>query len=177
MLVLTAGDKNINKVFFHSINIINHDAFLINTLFFLYQVNQIRDSLAIMGDNSTAFSLPQVWVCLVAINIFLSIVLIKLSWLWIKIFQHSLERRKRLIRCYDMYRTLNIFPSDHIPDVCFGINNYPDSFLWNFCFNYNAKWRKVDTSAQLTQICHLSFCCVQFYWVDRQTITYCENIE
>ena len=29
------------------------------------QVNQIRDSLAIMGDNSTAFSLPQVGVCLV----------------------------------------------------------------------------------------------------------------
>lgn len=27
------------------------------------QVNQIRESLAIMGDNSTAFSLPQVCVC------------------------------------------------------------------------------------------------------------------
>lgn len=27
-----------------------------------FQVNQIRDSLAIMGDNSTAFSLPQVSV-------------------------------------------------------------------------------------------------------------------
>lgn len=33
-----------------------------NTFMCLYQVNQIRDSLAIMGDNSTAFSLPQVWV-------------------------------------------------------------------------------------------------------------------
>ena len=36
MLIVTSGDKNIE------------------------QVNQIRDSLAIMGDNSTAFSLPQV---------------------------------------------------------------------------------------------------------------------
>lgn len=26
----------------------------------LHQLNQIRDSLAVMGDNSTAFSLPQV---------------------------------------------------------------------------------------------------------------------
>jgi len=34
-----------------------------NTKSQLHQVNQIRDSLAIMGDNSTAFSLPQ--VCLV----------------------------------------------------------------------------------------------------------------
>lgn len=25
-----------------------------------FQINQIRDSLAVMGDNSTAFSLPQV---------------------------------------------------------------------------------------------------------------------
>ncbi|XVF71906.1 hypothetical protein PTKIN_Ptkin12aG0077600 [Pterospermum kingtungense] len=31
----------------------------IDQLFEFYQVNQIRDSLAIMGDNSTAFSLPQ----------------------------------------------------------------------------------------------------------------------
>lgn len=28
----------------------------------VHQVNHIRDSLAVMGDNSTAFSLPQVWV-------------------------------------------------------------------------------------------------------------------
>lgn len=35
-LILLTGDKNID------------------------QVNQIRDSLAVMGDNSTAFSLPQV---------------------------------------------------------------------------------------------------------------------
>ena len=29
-------------------------------MFVLHQLNQIRDSLAVMGDNSTAFSLPQV---------------------------------------------------------------------------------------------------------------------
>lgn len=35
--------------------------YLINcSCYHLFQVNQIRDSLAIMGDNSTAFSLPQV---------------------------------------------------------------------------------------------------------------------
>jgi len=33
-----------------------------NTKSQLRQVNQIRDSLAVMGDNSTAFSLPQVCV-------------------------------------------------------------------------------------------------------------------
>lgn len=31
-------------------------------LFILQQVNQIRRSLAIMGENSTAFSLPQVYI-------------------------------------------------------------------------------------------------------------------
>lgn len=31
-----------------------------------HQVNQIRDSLAVMGDNSTAFSLPQVCVFLMS---------------------------------------------------------------------------------------------------------------
>lgn len=50
----------------------NHHYYLRNySCYPLFQVNQIRDSLAIMGDNSTAFSLPQVRnMCVFFLHIF-----------------------------------------------------------------------------------------------------------
>ena len=42
------------------INLKIWNARLIEEAFLLYQINKIRDSFAVMGDNSTAYSLPQV---------------------------------------------------------------------------------------------------------------------
>lgn len=64
---MTAGNKNIDQVSFlskifsvFSKIIISLGLHFASSFFLFDQVNQIRESLAIMGDNSTAFSLPQV---------------------------------------------------------------------------------------------------------------------
>ena len=64
-----AGNKNIDQVFTFFYPTFSPNYRQWNIQFWdesrlsIFQVNQIRDSLAIMGDNSTAFSLPQVGVC------------------------------------------------------------------------------------------------------------------
>lgn len=75
MLIVGAGDKNIDQVLSSPKMYFNKTLFVIKFTLYCFlvifnQVNRIRDSLAVMGDNSTAFSLPQVCVCLIFLTIF-----------------------------------------------------------------------------------------------------------
>lgn len=68
-----SGNKNIDQVCSPLFCIVQVIIIIISEVilvYHLFQVNQIRDSLAIMGDNSTAFSLPQVRHLCVFLHIF-----------------------------------------------------------------------------------------------------------